>query len=285
MIHKHCIKALLIIGMAVMAALGLSLTLGPVQAWALDSDKDGLEDNLEARGFDLSPNLVLWEDGSNHVNGTDGCQDPTACLSQDRVDMFVIVRLDPNTLVDPSRMEEYFAFAVRPVSDQGLGWNKVWVLREISPTIPANRQITFESPQLAPLLVEDKNPNQIAQGLAQYGSIMIPDKGVASFYSQKTVNDIDDACANDPLCQDAFSGALYYDDLVFRHFQWLLIHESLHVLFELDNSLRNIEGHHITRGDYVMKPAVVVTEKKGKVTYYIPDAFSSTERENFKFYE
>ena len=51
----------------------------------------------------------------------------------------------------------------------------------------------------------------------------------------------------------------------------------------LDNNLKNVFSHHITKGEYIMQPAIVYTEKKGKITYYIPEVASSATQETWSF--
>jgi hypothetical protein len=246
------------------------------QLWAQDDDRDGLDNALENSGFELSSGFELW-DGGTSVPGSG----LPGGLRINVPDLFVIVRLaSPSNFVS-SRIEEYFAFAETAVADGGLGFN-VWVLREVAGSPPSDRQFS-PAAQRAALLIEDLDTDGIKHGVAQYASIMAAGKGIARVYSQRIVNSIDAACAGSSICQDA-SGAAYRADLIFRDLSWVSIHEVMHLLFELDNSLRRIEGHHLTRGEYVMMPAVVFTDKRGKVTYHIPGEFSTTAADNWAFY-
>jgi len=262
--------------MVVLATLSLCLIPTELRAQDFDSDGDGLSDNLENTGFTLNSGFELW-DGQGTVPGSsDGGLDPN------KPDLFVIVRLASPSNFDSSRIEDYFEFATNPVGSGGLGFN-VWVLREASGRPPSDRQFS-PAYQKAVLLIEDLDTAGTIQGIAQYASIMVPDKGIARVYSQRVVDAIDAGCAGASVCEDA-SGADYSSgELKFRFLQWVSIHEAMHVLFSLDNSLRNIEGHHLTRGEYVMMPAVVYTEKRGTVTYHIPGKFSTTEVDNWEFY-
>jgi hypothetical protein len=262
-------------GLGVMVLATISFAFFPGQIWALDIDRDGLEDALESTGFTLSSGFELWDTAEIDVPGSSS---PNG-LNPDIPDLFVIVRLATPSNFDPLRIEEYFAFATAPVADGGLGF-KVWVLRETAGTPPGDRQFS-PAAQKAPLLIEDLDTSGFIQGVAQYASIMTENKGIARVYSQRVFDSIDTTCAGADTCIDASGGS----ELKFKHLQWVVIHEVMHVIFSLDNSLRRVEGHHLTRGEYVMMPAVVITDKRGEVTYHIPGAFSSSAVDNWQFYQ
>jgi len=277
---KKCVNKLSILGLVLLASLALAFT--PGQIWALDTDRDGLDDSLEASALTLNPFYELWGGGST-VPGEDSGFPEGERLASNRPDLFVIVRLTNTSNFDPTVIEDYFAFAAAPVASGGLGF-KVWVLEETGQGSPlSDRQFSDSAVQKAALVIEDLDIDGIKQGVAQYASIMTEGKGIARVYSQRVVNSIDATCFGADSCEDIDVSTV--PEIKFKHLQWVVIHEVMHVLFSLDNSLRNVEGYHLTRGEYVMMPAVVITDKKGAVTYHIPGEFSTSAADNWQFYQ
>jgi hypothetical protein len=279
--------------------LGLVLAFAPASVWAVDSDGDGLDDDqVEAGGFFLPSGYDLWDaaardwkraleqpEGAVKVYGANECDaSGSACLSITTPDLFVI--WSPGAYIDLQACD-LFALATKPISAGGLGFN-IWVLGKNGAPTPDDRTFS-SSTQKAVVLVEDMADNVTVTGFSQYATIMVEGKGQATIYSQIIVNNIEAAAVIDGNVQSE-SGVGYCPDTPYGdnclqclHFQNTAIHEILHVMDTLDNTLKRVYSHHLTRGEYIMKPAIVYTEKKGKVTYYIPEEASSTTQANWDF--
>jgi hypothetical protein len=291
--------------MAGLIALGCLILVGaPSNAQVVpDADGDGLGDDLERIGFpvksDESGNVAfdLWDAVSGQwettasIPGSDNCGNPDGigCLSAAKPDLFVIWRAASPSNIDLASCD-LFALGTKPTAAGGLGFN-IWVLRENNDFVSQDRIFAGQglSEQKAVVLVEDIADNVTVTGFSQYATINVEGKGQATIYSQTIVNNIEAAAVIDGNVQSS-SGVGYCPDTPYGdnclqclHFQNTAIHEILHVMDTLDNTLKRVYSHHLTRGEYIMKPAIVFTEKKGKVTYYIPEEASSTTQANWDF--
>ncbi len=276
-------KAHWTIGVMVLACL--VFLCAPAFTWAQDSDMDGLYNQDEEAGFDLYPGYDLWNGVTwitpDQATGTGipipACTDTNAtnCLSVSKPDLFVIwyAAPEPESNIDLEKCD-LFALGTKSTSAGGLGFN-IWVLRKNGGDIPGDRIFTPASAQKAIALVESTETAVNVTGWSQYATVMEEGKGIAVIYSQKIVNDINPAAES--------STGLDGQALQCLHFQNTAIHEILHVAWVLENDLKNVYSHHITRGEYIMQPAIVYTEKKGLITYYIPEKASSATQQTWSF--
>jgi hypothetical protein len=274
--------------------VGLVLVCSPALVWA-DADGDGIEPEFEAAGIYLHPGYDLWDASSrtwiSPADQPDSVIKLTG-LSDDKPDLFVIWY--PGAYIDLQYCD-LFALGTKPLSAGGLGFN-IWVLKKNGGEVPDDRTFAENVDQKAVVLAESPELPADATGWSQYGTIMDESGGVALIYSQKIMNNIEEAANIDPQVQSS-SGAAYCDGvdpngnivkpgencLQCLHFQNTAIHEILHVMDTLRNDLSKVYSHHLTRGEYIMTPAIVYTEKKEKVTYYIPEQASSATQETRSF--
>jgi hypothetical protein len=262
----------------------LILVCAPMSTWAADTDGDGLDEVLETQGIALHPDFDLWDS----ANG-DWIVGPITItgLSTTKPDLFVIWRAASTSNIDLATCD-IFALGTKPTSQGGLGFN-IWVLREKTGFVSVDRTFTDASGQKAVLFIESEGSALDVTGFSEYGTIMVEGKGKAVIYTGKILSNIESAANVDGDVQSS-TGAVYCnaapyseDCLQCLHFQHTAIHEILHVLFTLDNSLKTVYSHHLTRGDYIMNPAIVYTEKKGTITFYISEVASSATQENWSF--
>jgi hypothetical protein len=292
------------------ALVGLILVCAPTLALAADPDGDGLDDFIEMdQGFILLPGYDLWDAAAKEwipggANGlpfkgaaSEECNEAvpgTNCLSPEKPDLFVIWQ--KGNFID-LQFCDIFAMGTKPAAEGGLGFN-IWVLRENgNGGLPeSQQQFTAASEQKAVKLIESPSTTFDATGKSDYAGIMDEFGGSATIFSQTIVNNIEAAAAIDPQVQSSTDRGYCppYDAdgnavpagancLQCLHFQNTAIHEILHVMDTLRNDLSKVYSHHLTRGDYIMTPAIVYTEKKGMVTYYIPDEASSAAQTTWSF--
>jgi hypothetical protein len=256
MSYNPNVKPITVIALAGIIALIIwFLPASAIAQCAGDTDCDGFPDSLESSGF-ITPM-------SSRTAYT---------VYPNVVDLFVIVvSLSRNSSIPANPFDLY----TQPQADGGMGINIIEI--DESEAGP-DREIT--SDQKAAKITESDSSSIGFLGWCPQGTVNDDDDCVV--YPQRVINEIESICGarfgtNDCVGPNGEFG----DELVDLYIKWVMKHELGHATTLSARFSRKIGNHYSTGSGNVMDQGVSYTDKRGKVTFQIPQAFSTESQASF----
>ena len=264
---RQRIKTKVGLGLLLVAALALGMVPALAKAQE-DSDLDGFTDQQEIDG------IVLFD-------GSTVSTDPTIA------DLFVIlVRAQPVDLDgdgvtdlhsniplpgDPNYFDP-LEFVSNPRENGGLGITCHVITADQA---GADRSIT--PTQKAVRITENLHPEGIILGYANQGTPNDLDDAI--IYTEHIKSHVYSVCAGTDTCVDSKTG-LSGQDLINLYIKHTIAHEIGHMTRLAVDYNRRFGGYHYKSGsEVIMEQAVVYTEKKGIVTFYISTEYADPSQQ------
>ena len=244
-----CIIALLICFLPVNATSQCVDDMG-----AGDMDCDGFPDSLESSGYVTPMNSSTPYSVDLNI-----------------ADLFVIVVQNSPSMIPANHFDLY----TRSQADGGMGINIIEIgVAEAGP----DREIT--ATQKAAKITESLNSASGFLGWCPQGTVNGNDDCVV--YTQRVVNSIDRICGarfgtNDCVGPSGEIGP----DLIDLYIKWVMVHELGHTTTLSASFNKKIGNHYATGSGKVMDQGVSYTDKRGKVTFQIPQSFSAESQASF----
>ncbi|UCD77943.1 MAG: hypothetical protein JSW26_21410 [Desulfobacterales bacterium] len=219
-----------------------------------DMDCDGFPDSLESSGSITPVN-----------SSTPHSVDPNTA------DLFIIIVPTTPSLIPANPFELY----TQPRTDGGLGINIIEI--DVSEAGP-DREIT--ATQKAAKITESANSSSGFLGWCPQGTVNENDDCVV--YTQRIVNQINSICGarfgtGDCVGPNGETG----QDLVDLYIKWVMVHELGHTTTLAAAFNKKIGNHYSTGSGKIMDQGVAYTDKRGTVTFDIPQSFSAESQASF----
>lgn len=253
------------VGLVFLTVAALTLGMVPALAMAQDSDSDGFTDLQEIEGIVLHNGDV--------VPGLDSQLPREQRLDPTTPDLFVILvsaeDLDPT--VSSNLPANPLEFINKPQAEGGLGI----VTHEI-PYAVADPKRYVTPTQKAVRITEKLDPEGIILGYANQGTPNGLDEAI--IYTERIKNHIYSTCADAGTCIDSAGNT--GQNLIDTYIKHTIAHEIGHMTRLAVDYNRRFGGYHYKSGSKViMEQAVVYTDKKGKVTFYISTEYAEPSQE------
>jgi hypothetical protein len=231
------------------------LPANAVAQCADDMDCDGFSDSLESSGYMRPMN-----------SRTD------YSVYQTIVDLFVIVvPLSRNSSIPANPFDLY----TQSQTDGGMGINIIEI--DESEAGP-DREITPN--QKAAKITEDVSSSSGFLGRCPQGTLNDDDDCVV--YPQRVVNEIESICGSRSGTSDCVGpNGEFGQDLVDLYIKWVMVHELGHTTTLSARFSRKIGNHYSTGSGNIMDQGVSYTDRRGVVTFNIPQAFTAESQASF----
>jgi hypothetical protein len=244
--------------------VALTFAMLPKNVRAQDTDNDGFTDEVELAGITLHDGTFV---PSCPETGSVGCMDPNV------KDLFIILVSATPTNIPANALE----FISKSHAQGGLGI----VIHQIDLSQAADdRSITSTSTQKAIKVMEDLDPSGNVLGYAQQGTPNGLDNTV--IYTQRIINHIDEVCTDSSICHE--SAGSERPELYGIYIRQTLAHEVGHLTgLAVDYNARFGGNHYKTGSNVMMDQSVKYTNKGGKVTFYVPQVYSTESQAGMVF--
>jgi len=256
---------------------------GSSASMILDTDGDGFTDYEEcnglAAGTQLNGDIHYITFGGACVTGVScsAASDPLK-LDPTKRDLFVILKRNPPNLIPNVPLSTLLNTYVT-----GLGV----VVHELTvePANAPDREIVTRANSTLQKAVRITESAEITTdyGTGAWGTPNGNDRAIV--YTQHISERITTECANYPgnLCIDS-TGGVGKDQVIANYIKYVLSHETAHMNKLAKSSDLALGGHHYASSNSgtVMEQGITSGVSKGKLTYYLPTAFSATRQINDK---
>lgn len=239
----------------IMALIICFLPANAIAQCAGDMDCDGFPDSLESSGYVRPMN-----------SRTDYSVDSNI------VDLFaIVVPLSRSSKIPANPFDLY----TQAQLDGGMGINIIEI--DASEAGPG-REIT--ATQKAAKISESDSSSSGFLGRCPQGTLNDDDDCVV--YPQRVINEIDSICGSRSGTSDCVGpNGEFGQELIDLYIKWVMVHELGHATTLSARFSRKIGNHYSTGSGNIMDQGVSYTDRRGVVTFHIPQAFSAESQASF----